>query len=177
MIKKTRVTENDFLNYTDYAFKRLGTGQQSKGSGFLKNMLVWCVFATAFVFFFKVSPISLPLFISCFHWPSAALAAFPFVVLIVASHINMRKFRQLSIPRDNGLMLGEKTIEFNSEGIVEISQLGNCFYKWECVEAVEENNGDLYVFLDKLLALIIPSSSFSSDAEKEKLQALIKEHI
>ena len=89
----------------------------------------------------------------------------------------MRKLRQSSTPNENGLMLGEKTIEFATAGITEINPLGRCFYKWESVEALAENNGDLYIFLDKLLALIIPASSFSSDIEKAELQSIVKKYV
>ncbi|MEM5479194.1 hypothetical protein WNY97_05120 [Pseudoalteromonas fuliginea] len=33
------------------------------------------------------------------------------------------------------------------------------------------------MFVDKLLALIIPASAFTSEAEKEELKAFIKAHI
>lgn len=173
MIKTIKVTEKDYLNYTDYAFKRLCLPQQKNGSGFIKNMIIWCILAIAFMFIFQIDSISL----SSFHWPSAAIVAFPFVVFIVAYYINMRKLRKSSIPNENGLMLGEKTIEFGDEGITEINPLGKCFYKWESIEALEENNGDLYIFLDKLLAIIIPSASFSSDIEKANFQAIVKKYV
>ncbi|WP_417705667.1 YcxB family protein [Rheinheimera aquimaris] len=173
MIKTITVTKTDYLNFTNYAFKRLCTPQPKGGIGFIKNMIIWCVLTIAFMFVFQIDSISL----SSFHWPSAAIAALPFVVFIVAYYINMRKLRQSSIPHENGLMLGEKTIEFATAGITEINPLGRCFYKWESVESVEDNSGDLYIFLDKLLALIIPASSFSSDIEKAELQSILKKYV
>lgn len=173
MIKTISVTKQDYLKYTDYAFKRLCEPQQKKGSGFIKNMITWCILTIAFMFIFQINSTSF----SGFHWPSALIVACPFVIFIVAYFINMRKLRQSSVPNENGLMLGVKTIEFGTEGIIEIHPLGNCFYKWESVEAVEENNGDLYIFLDKLFALIIPAASFSSDIEKADFQAVIKQHV
>lgn len=173
MIKTIRVTEKDYLNFTNYAFKRLCTPQPKGGKVFIKNMIIWCISTIAFMFVFQIDSISL----SSFHWPSAAIAALPFVVFIVAYSSNMRKLRQSSTPNENGLMLGEKSIEFGADGITEINPLGSCFYKWEGVESVEDNNGDLYIFLDKLLALIIPASSFSSDIEKAELQSIVKKYV
>ncbi|MCF4009941.1 YcxB family protein [Rheinheimera sp. UJ63] len=71
----------------------------------------------------------------------------------------------------------EKKPEFGTDGITEINSLGNCFYKWESVESVEDNSGDLYIFLDKLFALIIPAASFSSDTEKAELQSIMKKYV
>ena len=173
MIKTITVTKTDYLNFTNYAFKRLCAPLPKGGAGFMKNMIIWCISAIAFMFVFQIDSLSL----SGFHWPSAAIAALPFVVFIVAYSSNMRKLRQSSTPNENGLMLGEKTIEFGTDGITEINPLGKCFYKWESVESVEDNNGDLYIFLDKLLALIIPASSFSSDTEKAELQSIVKKHV
>lgn len=173
MIKTITVTKTDYLNFTNYAFKRLCAPQPKSGAGLIKNMIIWCIAAIAFMLIFQIDSISL----SSFHWPSAAIAALPFVVFIVAYSSNMRKLRQLNTPNENGLMLGEKTIEFGTDGITEINPLGKCFYKWESVESLEDNNGDLYIFLDKLLALIIPASSFSSDIEKAKLQSLVKKYV
>ena len=173
MIKTITVTKTDYLNFTTYAFKRLCTSQPKGSTGFIKNMIIWFILTIAFMFVFQIDAISL----SRFHWPSAAIAALPFVVFIAAYSRNMHKLRQSSTPNENGLMLGEKTIEFGIDGITEINPLGNCFYKWECVESVEENNGDLYIFLDKLLALIIPACSFSSDTEKAELQSIVKKYV
>jgi hypothetical protein len=173
MIKTITVTKTDYLKFTDYAFRRLRTPQPKAGADFIKNMIIWCIAAIAFLFVFQIDSLSL----SSFHWPSAAIAALPFVVFIVAYSSNMRKLRQSSTPNENGLMLGEKTIEFGTDGITEINPLGNCFYKWESVKSVEDNHGDLYIFLDKLLALIIPASSFSSDIEKAELQSIVKKYV
>ncbi len=173
MIKTITVTKTDYLNFTNYAFNRLCESQPKGAVEFIKNVILWCIAAIAFMFVFQIDSISL----SSFHWPSAAITALPFVVFIVAYSSNMRKLRQSSIPNENGLMLGEKTIEFSADGITEKTQCGSFFYKWESVGSVEDNNGDLYIFLDKLLALIIPSASFSSDIEKAEFQALVKKYV
>jgi len=173
MIKTVTVTKTDYVNFTNYAFKRLSASQPKGGTGFIKNMIIWCISAIAFMFVFQMDSISL----SSFHWPSAAIAALPFVVFIAAYAINMRELRQLSTPKENALMLGEKTIELAPAGITEINPGGSCFYKWNSVESVEDNNGDLYIFLDKLLAVIIPASSFSSDIEKADLQSIVKKYV
>ncbi|RUO38613.1 hypothetical protein CWE13_02920 [Aliidiomarina shirensis] len=173
MIKTIRVTKTDYLNFANYAYKRLCPPQAKGGIGFIKSMIMWCILAIAFMFAFQINSLS----ISSFHWPSAAMAAIPFVVFIFAYANNMRKLHQSSIPNENGLMLGEKTIEFGTDGITEINTLGKCFYKWESVESVEDNNGDLYIFLDKLLALIVPASSFSSDIEKAELHSIMKKYV
>ena len=62
-------------------------------------------------------------------------------------------------------MIGEKTIDYHSDGINETNHLGSCFYKCNAIEAIVENKGDLYIFVEKLLAVIIPANSFENEAE------------
>ncbi|KDC53182.1 YcxB family protein [Pseudoalteromonas fuliginea] len=101
----------------------------------------------------------------------------PFLILIIVFLYNNYKLKEQSIPNENGVMIGNKKIEFQADGICETNHLGSYFYKWQAVEAMEENKGDLYIFVDKLLALIIPASTFTNEAEKEELKAFIKAHI
>ncbi|WP_404408120.1 YcxB family protein [Pseudidiomarina marina] len=170
MVKTININEKDYLAYTTYAFKRLSGSQQQKGAAFIKTVAIWCILAIAFMFMFRINSISL----SSFHWPSAALTTLPFMAFIIVYFVNMHKLQKSSIPNENGMILGEKTIEFKSEGIIEIGSLSKCFYKWESIGSLEENNGDIYLFVDKLIALIIPARYFSSDVEKEELKTIVR---
>lgn len=169
MVKTIKITKTDYRNFTDYALKRLCTAATNNGTGFLKNMLIWCVLTVVFLFIFQVKLVSF----KYFHWPSAVIIALPVSVVISAYFLNMWKIRSLCVPNEHGLMLGEKTLEFNADGIKEVHPLGYCFYYWHGVEAVAENNGDLYIFFDNLFALIIPRSAFSSDLESTEFQAML----
>lgn len=173
MIKSINITKKNYLDYSDFAVKRLLKSEPKKGYVFLKNMILWFVLAVIFMTVFQIK--SIPF--SSFHWQSSLITTAPFVIFISAFLFNIKKFKRLSIPKENGLMLGNKTIEFRSEGINEINSFGHCFYKWEIVESLEENKDDIYIFVDKVLALIIPSESFSTSGEKEELKLLIQKHI
>ncbi|GAA58734.1 hypothetical protein P20652_0591 [Pseudoalteromonas sp. BSi20652] len=173
MIKSITVTKKNYTDYADFAIKRLCTPQGKKGLGFIKNVIVWFVTTVVFMTIFQVESIRL----SNFHWPSGLIVAVPFLIFIIVFLYNINKLKKQSIPNENGVMIGDKTIEFQADGICETNHLGRYFYKWQAVEATEENKGDLYIFIDKLLALIIPASTFTNEAEKEELKALIKAHI
>ena len=180
MIKSINTTEKNYLDYYDFALKRLPKAYPIKAKPkvnqatiFLRNVIVWTVLAVIIMTIFRSEAVNF----SNFHWQSSLVTAVPFVLLIFATLIYMDKYKRLSIPKENGLMLGTKTIEFQSDGINETNSFGHCFYKWEIVEALEENKGDIYIFLDKLFALIIPSESFSTEAEKEELKVLVRKYI
>ena len=175
MIKSINITEKNYLDYSDFALKRLfkDKSKVKQTRGFLKNMIVWLVVTVIFMAIFQIKSIHF----ASFHWQSSLVTAAPFVILIVVFLFNIKKCKRLSIPKENGLMIGSKTIEFQSEGINEINSFGHCFYKWEIVEALEENKGDIYIFVDNLLALIIPSESFSTESEKEELKMLVQKYV
>jgi len=173
MIKSINITKQDYLDYSQFAAKRLCKPKNKKGSAFLKNMILWFVLTVAFMIIFQIKSINL----SNFHLQSSLVTGLPFVIFICAFFFNIRKIRKSSIPNENGLMIGKKTIEFQVEGINEAHPFGNCFYKWEAVEALEENKGNVYIFVDKLLALIIPSKSFSNAEEREELIEFVKKHV
>ena len=136
-------------------------------------MVVWFVVTVIFMAIFQIKSVHF----ASFHWQSSIVTATPLIIFIFAFLFNIKKCKRLSIPKENGLMIGIKTIEFKSEGIHEINSFGHCFYKWEVVEALEENKGDMYIFVDKLLALIIPTESFSTETEKEELKVLVQKYV
>jgi hypothetical protein len=172
MIKIINISKEDYLKYSNYAAKRLWKSK-NKSSGFLRNMIAWFFLAIGFMFIFQIKATTF----ESFHWQSAAIAIAPFLIFIVSYYLNVRKFKMLCIPNENGLMIGKKTIEVNSEGITETNPLGNCFYRWEAIEAIEEHEGNIYMFVDNLLALILPPESFTSEEEKDEFKELIKKYV
>ena len=107
-------------------------------------------------------------------WASAFIGALPFCIFIGYSlHANY-KVKKFSIPNSNGIILGTKTIELTSDGLFEVSSVSKCQYSWACVEEIAVNNGDYYIFLDKMYALIIPRSAFASSGSNGAIQRLYK---
>jgi hypothetical protein len=79
-----------------------------------------------------------------------------------------------STPKENGLMLGKRTIEIDESGIKDISNLGTSIYKWEALEEVVKHEGNVYLFLDTVLAQIIPYSAFKNQDEMEEFATQIE---
>lgn len=80
-------------------------------------------------------------------------------------------------PKQNGPMIGAKKLSLNEEGIYEENALGHSYYQWQAVESIEENKGDIYIFVDTVLALIIPTQTFESAIEKEEFISFVKTNI
>ena len=74
--------------------------------------MVWFFIAIIVMVVFQISSKN----IESFHWPSAAISAFPFVLFIGYSYLNIYNYRKLSVPHADGLMLGSKNLIFDSDG-------------------------------------------------------------
>ena len=87
---------------------------------------------------------------------------------------NMKKIEQGSVPKDGGLVVGKRLLEFGDEGIKDTCELGHFFYKWKAVHEIVSNNGSIYLFIDGLLAQIIPKNSFKNESEHNETLERIK---
>ena len=74
-------------------------------------------------------------------------------------------------------MIGPKEFEISTDGIKEIHPYGYNFYNWNVVEQIEEVNGSIYVYVDRVLALIFNPESFKSNEHKDEILRELKKYI
>lgn len=166
MIKEITVTADDYKRYCKFAIAR-STPVKDEAKGlkpFLVNLIIWFVIAVVLVSVFQSKDFSL----SKFHWPTALLTLLPFLVFIGVFISYLKKIEKNSKPKENGLMLGKRVIEINDSGIKDTNSFGSSLYKWQALEEVVTHEGNVYLFLDTMLAQIIPSSAFENEAEIEE---------
>jgi len=65
--------------------------------------------------------------------------------------------------------LGKKTYFLIEEGFKEKSEYSETLTKWEGIKKIEETPEFIYVFLDKLVAYIIPKRHLSNETEIRQL--------
>jgi len=164
LIKEITVTTDDFKKYSKFAFARLSTPKATGWRHHALMLVIWFIVAVVFITIFKSQGFSL----SKFHWPSGLAVALPFLIFIFAFAYNFKKIEKRSLPKQNGLMLGKRTIKIDESGITDTSRLGTSTYSWEALDVIEEHKGNVYLFVDTMLAQIIPSSAFESRSEMEE---------
>ncbi len=174
MIKSIKITKKNYLAYTSFALKRLSKTKESTSENFIKSMVVWFFIAVVLMSAFQIIERA---DFSNFHWQTFLVTIVPLIIFFGSLVLNSIRLKKLSVPNENGITIGDKTIEFTEEGIHEVNSLGSCFFKWEAVEAIDENKGDVYIFVDKCAALIIPSDAFDSLSEKEEFNMLIGKYV
>lgn len=63
---------------------------------------------------------------------------------------------------NNQGILGEHTIEINEKGVRETTSVNDAFNKWEGIYKVTQNSEYIYIFLNSMLAHLIPKRAFNS---------------
>jgi len=171
MIKNINVNEADFIRFNKFVINRLSKSKVATTTDKLKHLALWFIIGLALTAMFRGNANS----IFYFHWQTGLFTAIPFVLFIAFIIFNSKRLEKKLLPNSNGLMLGDKELKFCDSGITDTSSLGYSFYKWKAVREVVINDGDLYIFLDKTLAEIIPYSSFSDANEIDQLVCFIEE--
>lgn len=169
MIKEITVTKEDFIKYSKFACSRLTQPKVKISRPFSMNLVIWFVVSLALFMFIQSRGFPLP----NFHWPSALATSVPFLIFIFAFFAYLNKIEKGSIPKENGLMLGFRTIEINESGIKDFNHLGTSTYNWEALEEIVTHEGNVYLFLDTILAQIIPSSAFETKSDMEEFVQFI----
>ncbi|EDP60795.1 hypothetical protein AND4_07744 [Vibrio sp. AND4] len=168
MRKSIKISKNNYLDYIKFAQNRLS--KKSTNGNFTKGVVASLFTTVALMSAFQT--IGRTGF-SDFHWQTSLATAIPFIIFSGLLVLNSIRIKKSFVPNENGIIIGEKSIEFTEKGIHEVNAFGSCFIKWEAVEAIEENKGDIYIFVDKNAAIIIPSDTFDSLSEKEEFKMLI----
>lgn len=139
----------------------------------LKNLLLWLVLAFSFLCFFKFysNEIGKQVFLS------VLTVSVPFFIYVVLNKVMEAEAAKYFVPNENGIMIGPKEFEILPEGIKEVHPYGYNFYHWNVVEKIEEVNGSVFVYVDKMLALIFNPQSFESADAKAKFIEALKQYV
>jgi len=78
---------------------------------------------------------------------------------------------------ENKKMLGKHQIEFNNEYIEENGDFGNIKRKWSGVHKIISINNYIFIYLDSIMAFVIPKDSFPSNKDMEKFLETVKNYI
>lgn len=165
---KVHINEEDFFSFQRYVCSGLGTGLKPGENKISKSVLVlWVVaalyFFAAFRFFDNYQ----------FDWISAWSVIIPVIILIAYIILMQVKQSKLTRPEKNGVITGEKTFYLEDDGIREKSDNYESLSKWKAIKYVRSTESHTYIFLDTLVAHIIPHNSFSCE---ESIQTVVK-HI
>jgi len=179
MKKNIHITHKDYYKFSRYASKRATTPETRRA----KRIVVYIILIILVSILLLAGTYNTESwvqdfkFVKDFHRPTAIFILIPFF-FITLSYLNLILQSQKSAkPSKAGLVIGDHEIEFLDEKISDITPLGTSFHRWEAVEDIVVHKGNVYVFLDTMLAYILPKSSFSSKKEIQDLSEYLRQNI
>lgn len=166
MIDSISVTLNrtDYIRFSRYCYKN-HYFSKDKTSNFLLLFSV-LVFVVASAFSFKYFNATLPIILISFLL--AILLFITFALRIVQSLNN-------AVPDDNGFLFTTREYYFDDEGIHETSVHGSSLIRWSAVQFIRTDGDLLYLYLDRVYAVIIPARSFASEQASQQFIQFVKD--
>ena len=149
--------QEEYKEFTKFALKR-ASGIKSEKKSFWVNLTIW--FLLAIVFMFAFQALSTKDF--NFDMPTAIVVLLPLLVGVGIYFYEMLKLQKNTLPKVDGFLLTESTLEIKEDGIHASNKYAKSFFKWEAIESVSKNGDVHYLFLDSVYAIIVPNSAFAN---------------
>jgi hypothetical protein len=84
--------------------------------------------------------------------------------------------KKLYAEGQNKGVLGNHILAIDSEGVLEISDVGESRTMWSGIEKIEENDQYVFIYVGALQAHIIPKRAFMSENEAARFSQLAQTH-
>ncbi|MBI3201482.1 MAG: YcxB family protein [Myxococcales bacterium] len=102
-----------------------------------------------------------------------SLGAFALVSALVAGlRLWVRR-----LPRDDGATLGRHQIELCEEGFHVEGRSGRAFVRWSAVVELLEVEAHVFLYVDRMMAYVIPKRAFASPGECARFVDFAKKHV
>lgn len=159
------LTKNDFSRFNKYAMAKINQEPRMKWKVTLFSILYWF-----FLAFFVLEMYSVYDNDCCYNYKhiNRALIAFGiwFVLVNAWQQFYMRLYVSAATDQE-GSVLGKWNFEISNSSITESNDTCSSNFKWICIKSVEKDKHNLYLFTDKLKALILPLEQICSEIEDE----------
>tara|TARA_R110002012_G_C11547354_1_gene602066 strand:- start:104 stop:622 length:519 start_codon:yes stop_codon:yes gene_type:complete len=172
MIITFQLEQKDYKKFTKFALKR-ACGKKNEKKSFVLNLIIWFLLAVVFMVVFQA--ISKKSF--NFDIPTAVIVLLPFIIGAGIYLLEVLKLQKGTLPKIDGFLLSKSTIEINEDGLHASKESANSFFKWSVIESISENEGDYYLFLDNLYAIIVPGTAFTSKKQAGEFRGLIEKYV
>ena len=147
----------DWYSFQKYLEREIPRTNSAWSNSFLFNVVVWVVLGFAFASLFQGAV--------SFHWPTAAVVALVFAVLIFVFFINLNKYKHACAPSEGGVFLREQRFVFSDEGISSFGKEYEGKHGWSLVNRVVRANGSVMLFLDSAYAYVFPEHKLKNPDE------------
>ncbi|WP_413665571.1 YcxB family protein [Microbulbifer sp. CNSA002] len=157
--------KNDFRRFNKFAIAKIHVAPKMKWKLTLFNFLYWFLL----VFFgMEIYSVYEHDAWNNYEHLNRALVAFGiwFILVNIWQQIYMYLYISVAID-EKGSVLGEWEFEISDSGITESNSLCSSTFTWQCIQSAEKDKYNLYLFTDRLKALILPLSQINEEIEAE----------
>ncbi|OJW34891.1 MAG: hypothetical protein BGO54_06285 [Sphingobacteriales bacterium 46-32] len=98
-------------------------------------------------------------------------------ILIFAALIYFILSRSKSIPKDNGSFLGKKVYDFSEEFFSYSDKDSEGRFQYQAVKSMEEDGKSFYLYLDTMMAILIPKRYFSDKTEEKIFRDFVRSKL
>jgi hypothetical protein len=96
------------------------------------------------------------------------------MILFLTMNFSLKRSGKLL--HENGTVLGIKKIDISEQGIQESSENSTTMFKWNSIKEVTSDDQAIYIFVDKVAAIIIPKRHLMDITQQEELFAEVEKY-
>ena len=167
MTIQTEINKDDWSAYVQFI-----RNQMKKDGG--KNTTAWILaICSGVVIGFGAALAKIPI-----DFLSLIIGSFGTALwIIIVSRSKLKNMKAGMQPSENGVILGNCSINIGNEGIKTVTPNCETFYRWLTVRRTEVTDKHIFVVVDNIAAITIPCRSFASADEQEKFLNEIHQHV
>ncbi len=157
------IDKDDLLRFNKFAMDRIHQAPGMKWKVTMFNILYWF-----FLMFFALGMYSVYDNNCCNNYVYLNRALTAFGIWFVLGNVWQQIYKRLYISfasDEKGTVLGKWELEISDSGITESNGICSSTFSWSGIQSVEKDKHNLYLFTDRLKALVLPLSQINEEIE------------
>jgi hypothetical protein len=100
---------------------------------------------------------------------------FNILLLVITQVVRwLNNYLMKTIPMKNGAVLGKKTYTITDEGLGYTDGASTGVTQWSALRSVEETKTHTFLFIDAMMAFILPNRAFASEAARNEFIQVVR---
>lgn len=155
---KVGITREDYADFAKFHFMK---------TGFRKTIIYYVFLFIACLFIINLNK---------FGWTKTIIFSLAYFILVYFG-INRWINKLKKTPLEDGSILGKTEYEFIDDGIVYKKHNSEGKVNWSIIKSFESDKNAYYLYIDTLVAFVIPKRIFNNNEEMTAFQNLVERNI
>lgn len=158
-----------YKQFSQFSVRQAITRKSKKG-GFIQSFFIWLVLAVAFMYFFQAAKKGF----TSISIENIAILYTPVIAFFFTYAWKVQNLRKAMMPFEHGTILAFRELILNDSGITFKSAKITTEYQWGAIQSVTNDHGNVYLYIDNLMAIIIDANEFTSPEHRKSCIQFIK---